>query len=310
MKRTTAMPARKPSRLLAITLLCFGAWFTQASAAGADTSGGALRAQHGALQERLSHNQFQRPLAMDSNEGTDSVTGNIYALVDHPFVTVAATLNNPGHWCDILSLHLNTKYCRASKAGPGSVLNIKVGKKTDQLLSDAYRMDFAYRVAAQTANYLQVQLSAEEGPLSTSNYRIVLEAIPLANGQTFIHFSYSYAYGLMGRLAMQGYLGTSGRDKVGFTLSDPGAGGQLQHVGGLRGLVERNTMRYYLAIEAFLGAVSQPLPAQFEKRLHDWYAATERYPRQLYEMERGDYLDMKRREHHRQQTELSARLAD
>lgn len=310
MKRTTAMPARKPARLLAMTLLCFGAWFTQASAASVDTSGGALRAQHGALQERLSHNQFQRPLTMDSNEGADSVTGNIYALVDHPFATVVATLNNPGHWCDILSLHLNTKYCRASTAGPGSVLNIKVGKKTDQQLSDAYRMDFAYRVAAQTANYLRVQLSAEEGPMSTSNYRIVLEAIPLDNGQTFIHFSYSYAYGLMGRLAMQGYLGTSGRDKVGFTLSGPRAGGQLQHVGGMRGLVERNTMRYYLAIEAFLGALSQPLPAQFEKRLHDWYAATERYPRQLYEMERGDYLDMKRREHHRQQTELSARLAD
>jgi hypothetical protein len=166
-------------------------------------------------------------------------------------------------------------------------------------------MDFAYRVAAQTPNYLQVRLDAAEGPLGTSNYRIVFEAIPLGKDQTFIHLSYAYAYGMVGRLAMQAYLGTAGRDKVGFTLSGTHSDGQPRYVGGMRGVVERNTMRYYLAIEAFLGALSQPLQAQFEKRLHDWFAATERYPRQLHEMERSDYLDMKRREYRRQQVELS-----
>jgi hypothetical protein len=33
-----------------------------------------------------------------------------------------------------------------------------------------------------------------------------------------------------------------------------------------------------------------------EKSLRDWYTAIERYPRQLHEMEEGDYLAMKRRE--------------
>ena len=41
--------------------------------------------------------------------------------------------------------------------------------------------------------------------------------------------------------------------------------------------------------------------AQRDRRLRDWFAATERYPRQLHEMEQGEYLDMKRKEHLRQQ---------
>lgn len=292
------------TRFLALTLFCLVTGIAQANATGADASG-ALSAKYGTLQDRLNHNPFQRPLVLDSSEAADGVAGSIYALVDQPFATVAATLNSPNHWCDVLTLHLNTKYCRASTAGAGSVLNINIGKKIDQPLGEAYPMDFAYRVAAQTPNYLQVRLDAAEGPLSTSNYRIVFEAIPLGKGQTFIHLSYAYAYGMVGRLAMQAYLGTAGRDKVGFTRSGTQSDGQPRYVGGMRGVVERNTMRYYLAIEAFLGALSQPLPSQFEKRIHDWFAATERYPRQLHEMERGDYLDMKRREYRRQQVEVS-----
>jgi hypothetical protein len=69
----------------------------------------------------------------------------------------------------------------------------------------------------------------------------------------------------------------------------------------MRGVVERNTMRYYLAIEAYLGALSAPAREQLEKRLNDWHAGVERYPMQLHELERGEYFDMKRKEVKRQQ---------
>jgi hypothetical protein len=264
----------------------------------------ALHAKYGVLRDQLSQNPFQKPLHLDSSETSDGVTGAIYALVNYPFAAVGGALNSPGNWCDILMLHLNTKYCRASTAGREAVLNVSIGKKYDQPLDEAHRVAFAYRVAAQTPNYLQVRLNADEGPLSTRNYRIVLEAVPLENGQTFIHLSYSYAYGLVARLAMQAYLGTTGRNKVGFTVAGTRSDGQPLHIGGMRGVVERNTMRYYLAIEAFLGALSELPQAQLEKRLHDWFAAVERYPLQLHEMEQGAYLDMKRREYRRQQAEL------
>jgi hypothetical protein len=303
MRRTSGMKAWAPARFFSLALLCAGPGLAHAQDAGAN-SPGSLRARYGALQEQLSHNQFQRPLYMDSSETPGGVAGEIYALVNYPFATVGAALKSPGNWCDILILHLNTKYCRASSAGQETLLNVSIGKKYDQPLDKAYRVAFAYRVAAQTPNYLQVLLNADEGPFSTRNYRIVFEAVPLKKGQTFIHLSYSYGYGLVGRLAMQVYFGTTGSGKVGFTVTGTQAGGQPLYIGGMRGLVERNTMRYYLAIEAFLGALSLPPQAQLEKRLHDWFAAIEHYPRQLHEMDEGAYLEMKRKEVRRQQAEL------
>ncbi len=260
-----------------------------------------LLAQYGAAQDRLNHSPFQRPLYLNSSETSDGVSGDIYARVEYPFATLSAALNNPDNWCEILILHLNTKYCRTSLVDTGSVLNVSIGKKYDQPLDDAYRVVFAYQTVAQAPDYLKIRLNAAKGPLSTKNYRIALEAIPLNNGQTFIHLSYAYGYGLMGRLAMQAYLGTLGKGKVGFTVADTHADGQQRYVSGMRGVVERNTMRYYLAIDAFLNALSAPPQAQPGKRLHDWFASSERYSLQLHEMDQAAYMDMKHHEVQRQQ---------
>jgi len=269
-------------------------------------SAASLSARYEALRDQLSNNAFRRPLYLESSELPDAVSGDVFAIVDFPFSAVEAALNGPAQWCDILLLHLNTKFCRVSTAGPGHVLNVGIGRKYEQPPDKAYRVDFAYRVVADTPNYLKVRLDADTGPLSTRNYRIALEAIPLESGRSFIHLTYSYAYGLAGRLALQTYLGTVGSRKVGFTVVGTQSDGKPRHVGGLRGVVERNSMRYYLAIEAFLGAISVSPPARFEKRLHDWFDAVERYPLQLHEMERSDYLAMKRKEYLRQQADLGA----
>jgi hypothetical protein len=108
---------------------------------------------------------------------------------------------------------------------------------------------------------------------------------------------------LLAKAALQIYLSTFGSDKVGFTVIGRTPDGQPIHVDDVRGAVERNTMRYYLAVEAYLGALSAPPAQQIEKRLANWFAATERYPLQLHELEQGEYFDMKRKEYRRQQEE-------
>ncbi len=288
------------ARVTAFALLCAAAGLVRADDIAA-VSGASLRARYLALQEQLGKNQFQRPLHLESGEGQDEVTGDIHALVNSPFETAGAALSIPGDWCDILILHINTKACRAANGSGGTVLSVWIGKNRQQPLADAYRVDFAYRVAARSANYLRVGLGADAGPMGTRDFRIALEAIPVEDGKTFIHLRYSYGYGNFGRLAMQSYLATIGRNKIGFTVIGAQPDGRSRHIGGVRGLVERNTMRYYAAIEAFLGAQSGSPQARFERRMRDWYAAVELYPRQLHEVELGEYLDMKRMENLRQQ---------
>ena len=126
--------------------------------------------------------------------------------------------------------------------------------------------------------------------LRSSRLRIAVSAIPIDKGRTFLHLSYSYGYGLAGRVAMQAYLATAGANKAGFTSK------------GLRGAVERNAMRYYLAIDAYLDTLDAPQAQRTDKRINQWFSATERYPRQLREMDRGTYVAMKRQDYGAQTT--------
>ena len=251
-----------------------------------------LRAKHIELTPQLSNNQFNRALYLDSTESSNHARGDIYAVVDYPFSVINTALNDPMHWCDVMILHLNTKDCQpVTNAMGNTLLKVRIGKKSYQELADTYLLEFANSGTVTTPDYFSTLFTATTGPFSTRDYRLLLEAVSVQEDKTFLHLTYAYAFNFQGRITMLAYLATLGHDKVGFT----------NLIGGMRGAVERNTMRYYLAIDAYLGALSTPPPQQIEKRLQNWFAATERYPRQLHELDRETYLDMKRREYLRMQ---------
>ncbi|NLP60705.1 hypothetical protein [Paraburkholderia sacchari] len=294
----------RPWRIVVMTVvLCF---LCQSAFAEADGRAASLRSKYQSLTQQLAHNPFQRPLYLESKELPSALNGEIYGVVNYPFKTVDGTLNDPdrgpANWCDVLILHLNTKYCHASTGAGGTVLAVNIGKKTEESLSSSYRVQFDYRPVVSMPDYFRVELTAATGPIGTKDYRIALEAVPVDNRRTFIHLTYAYGYGTAGRLAMKTYLGTIGSGKVGFSSTLDPSTNEPRYIGGMRGLVERNTMRYYLAIEAYLGALSSPPNAQLDKRLADWFDATEQYQRQLHEVSRADYMQMKHDEYQRQQT--------
>lgn len=275
---------------------------SSATAAAAPSPAGAregtgrerLKSRHAELRGALERNAFGRPVHLASREGPQVLNGDIHAEVAHAFTQVSESLHRATDWCDILILPFNTKLCTASPAG--NALSVYVGRKNNVEPKDAHRLDFAYRVVERTDDYLRLELKAAQGPLGTRDYVIVLEAAAIAPGRTFLHLSYSYAYGTISSLAMKAYLATVGASKVGFSESGRASDGTPELVRGMRGIMERNTMRYYLAIEAYLNNVSTPPEQRVDKRLSDWYAASARYPRQLHEMDRGEYISMKQRE--------------
>ncbi|MBI5256125.1 MAG: hypothetical protein HY855_06465 [Burkholderiales bacterium] len=262
----------------------------------------ALRAGFAAARARAGSGLSDRPLYLQSSERSDSLAGEVHALVDQPFDAVRQNLATGADWCRVLMLHLNTKYCRAGSAAGREVLDVGIGRKFDQPLADAHWLRFDFRTTSAGVDHVAFALQSPTGPMSTRDYRIVLEAAAYTERQTLVHMTYAYGYGSLARWATQAYLGTLGSDKVGFTLQSPRPGAPPVPVGGVRGMLERNTMRYYLAIEAHLGAHGLPAAQQQDKRLRDWFDATERYPRQLREIEREAYLDMKQRELKRQDT--------
>ena len=289
--------------ILLITLLTNQYTIAHAANTSADNFVIELLGQHKALNQELLNNQFKRPLVLYSTESPNSLKGEIYTVLNYPFKKVNSAINNPNHWCDALILHINVKYCRAESSNAGTVLHINLGKKYDQPLKETYQAKFNYESITNAANYFSIEMKAAEGPLGTKDYRIWVEATPLNNNQTFLHFTYSYSFGLSGRLAMKGYLATIGKDKIGFSVLSS-QNGKPEYIQGVRGVVERNTMRYYLAVEAYLAAANtvnnDTENAQLERRLENWFDSTERYAMQLHELEKADYLSMKRSEVERQ----------
>lgn len=259
----------------------------------------ALRGAYTELQPQFASNQFGQPLVLESTEAPGKLQGDAYALMDYPLAKVESALGTQQQWCEMLILHLNTKYCRAAKVDGAPGLTVYIGSKNPEPLERSYRVDFAWQVAAMKPDYFDIRLAADKGPLGTSDYRISVEATSVASERTLLHLTYSYRYGTLGSLAMKSYLGTKGADKVGFTVVGK-ENGKPVYIGGVRGVVERNTMRYYLAIDSYLKTVDTPQGQRQEKRLMSWFNATERHAQQLHEVDRDDYLQMKREEIRRQ----------
>jgi hypothetical protein len=245
------------------------------------------------MRGEMGSNGFGRPLALVSQDGDHALQGDVYALVDHPFAQVERALQAPGQWCQVLVLPFNVKRCDARDA---SALSMYIARKKESTARQTFEIDFRFHVESLADDFMRIALAADSGPLGTRNYRIALEATPADDRHTIVHLAYAYGYGMASQMAMQAYLATVGAHKVGFTVEGRDGEGRPVYVRGMRGVMERNTMRYFLAIEAYLDSLAAPPGAREDARLTQWFDASERYPLQLHEMERDEYVAMKRRE--------------
>jgi len=231
--------------------------------------------------------------------GGEERSATVYGLLAQPYVAVRAALTRPDDWCGFLPLNQNVKACVWRAAGENADLALYVGRKHYQTPAEAMLVEGTLRVANDARDYTRVVLHAEEGPLGTRDYRIVVEAAPRADG-TLLRLHWSYRPSWRSRLATDAYLATLGRGKVGFTIIGQDQQGRPRYIQGVDGVIERNAMRYYLALEAFLQTADLAPPRRAAAARELWYTYTERYPRQLRELGRSEYLETKRREHRNQ----------
>ncbi len=276
-------------------LACAGLVLLGGAAQARDDSAEALASRYQALRATLSASPLGVPVLVSSVEEGNLVHGEVHAVLAQPLDTLASRLNKPREWCEVVLLHLNVKGCTHEQTGGRDWVTFYGGRKVYEATADAYPLRLAFAVVAARADHLHVDLSAAAGPLGTSDYRISLSAIPTAQG-SFMRFSYAFQSSVLSRLAARTYLATVGRGKLGFTVIGTGNDGKPEYVAGQRGIVERNAVRYYLAIQSYLEGLALPPEQRFEQTLQRWFELTERWPRQLQELDRAEYLSIKRRE--------------
>lgn len=278
-----------PRSLLLALVLGAGGWPALALDAG---SAAGLLARRQELQAALRDNAFGEPLVIASKELPDRVEGDVYAELPHDFTVATAAFRTPQAVCELLFLHLNVHGCSAADGG----VSVLAGPKKTGGAGMTAQMHYTMRTEVDAPGHLRVVLTAPTGPLSTTDYRMVFEAVPLEGARSFVHFGFGHTTGLLARMAMQTYLATAGRDKIGFTVTGRDAQGQPQYVRGERGSLERNVMRYYLALLAHCRERGGSAEERMQARLRSWFALTERHAAQLHEYSLDEYLAEKARD--------------
>jgi len=255
-----------------------------------------LLSQYHTLKESLESNQYGASVYIQSDFQEDNATGEVFALIDNDFNSVVDALSSPDHWCDVVLLHINIKGCDVnSNINSESNLTLYVGRRYFQTPDQAHEMRYQFNNVSSSSDYLHVNLTAGDGPLGTSDYLLTFEVIPFDESSSFIHFKYSYSYGFMAKLALDGYLATIGRNKVGFTVTEYDDSNNPVYVKGLQGIVERNSMRYFIAIRSFLDT-SYLNREQWDNRVQHWYQLARRFERQFIEIREREYIDTKSKE--------------
>ena len=252
----------------------------------------ALLSQYHQVKAELANSVFGSPILLNSDIGDDYAKGVVYALLETPFAALGEALSQPAQWCDLAILHINIKTCIYHQ----NQVNFYVGRKYYQTPDQAYVLQYRFERLINNKRQLNIKLTAPKGPLGTFDYLINLQAIPIDEQHSFIRFEYRYRFGLIANLAMQSYLATLGRNKVGFTKIGIDENAEPIYIKGLQGVIERNVMRYIFAIQSVLEASNSLAENRRATQLAHWYAHIKKYPRQLVELTREEYLNNKQRE--------------
>lgn len=249
---------------------------------------------------RLERSSFGIPLYLESFERDDKVHVDVYGVFDHPFSSVVNVLKVPANWCDIVALHPNVKACTYRELTGARLLIFYLGRKVYQPPEDTRQVMYRYQNIDQRPGYLDIILKADTGPFGTKNHRMRFKALPLEGRKTFVHVSYAYSDSTALSLAENIYFATLGRGKVGFTVTGTDRSGKPIYIDGPRGALERNAVRYYFAIQSFMNTMRYPEESRFQMRISEWYNLTTRYRKQLFDLDKNDYLRFKTKEHKNQ----------
>jgi hypothetical protein len=214
-----------------------------------------------------------------SEEREDRISAEIFGIFDYPFQAFAGLLTQPASWCEFVSLTPNIKACTFQGNGKDVILTLYVGWKGYRAPESASAQPYQFVVHSRRSDYAAISVSAAEGLLGTRAHRFDVEAANVA-GKTVFAMRSSYEPSALSKLVTTVYLATLGREKIGFSRVPDGA--QVGHVRGIQGMIERNVVRYYLALKAFVDNTA--------------YDLMDTYPAQLRLMEKTEYLDVKRRE--------------
>jgi len=238
------------------------------------------------------------PLTLKSDFTKNRLSAEVYAIKSYDFLRLSSELSKPAQWCQFITLHLNIKAC-VYRTSPGNSLSFFAGRKFYQPAQDAFELQYQFKREYLDEHYFKLSLTADSGPFATKDYQINLEILKVDH-DVLLHMSLAYQTSFSSRLGSSVYLSTLGADKVGFSLRRDESG-EINFISGIEAIVERNVMRYFLALSVYMENTDT------DKMIKAWYLSTEKYARQLHEVKEAQYIKTKQLEF-KQQAQMQQRV--
>lgn len=226
--------------------------------------------------------RFDVPLGW-SDENGYSVTGYTEIPLEDGWEHVHRKLKNPVTWCRISLLVPDVRACQ-----------INEGEKTAIILSlrsggteGVREIEHKFRVDKMGPQWIHVVFRADRAAMGVRDAGLSVVARQGATGVE-LELEYGLHPSIRSRLATSAYLvGEAGkRPGISYSISSDGI---REYVTGVRALMERNAMRYFLAVLATL-ETDDPVSA-----VDAWYEMASRYKADLPEQNKDDYAESRHR---------------
>lgn len=282
-----------------VVIIGIGLFIVSAAANADRTDAHQLLSQYRQFSADIKPIDKSLPLRIQSHEQDRHLRVNVFGLVNYSYAQVADVLASPAAMCDFLILNMNVKACTYLPGKQRADMVIYVAGKKYASLYRTLQIEPYFELQKRDKNYLRVLMASHRGSWGMKEYSVLVEASPYKN-KTLVRFTSNYEASRINKAATTAYLKTFARKKVGFTVIGKNQQGQPEYVRGMQGVIERNAVRSYLALQAYLGTANTPSKQRFESRLRRWFDLTDVYTRQLHEMHWQPYLRNKRREYQNQ----------
>ncbi len=239
-------------------------------------------------------------------DGTD-ITNVAVLLDDVDLERGAPILDTTEKWCRVLFLHHNAKACVYGDEPGNEWLELYMGLTKYQRPRDAHPLRLDYSDSEANADVQWALLTADKGPLGSSDFDIGLFAIDV-DGAVYAELRASQKTGEAVSKMVTMFFDTFAAGRNGFSVIGTNKDGSPKYVSGTDGMFERNIVRYLLAFQVYIDNPHGVGEDGLVQRAEAWYTATEKYPDQLFEISRQKYLRNKQREY-RNQVRLQSKIA-
>lgn len=235
------------------------------------------------------------PIYLATVQDSKVLNVSLFGRIPFSFTEVSAVLSRPQSYCDFLPVMFNVKGCVITRIHPNAQIKYYVAGKHYTPPLTSFRIHSRFRIIEKRKDFLEIMMEADEDSVGKSRYHVLLKVVPIEN-QALVSIESVYAPGRLTRMATYTYIKVFARNKPGFTKITVSGDGEQRYITGFPAIIERSIVRSYFALKAHLMSQHLPTGKRHEARLQSWYDLNLPHKLQLYELDRDQYLQIKRKE--------------